>query len=110
MTTDNTQELDEILEKYGEYYHLKQLNRFSDSEMQLNFAEETDIVRAKQAILNWHNKQVEEVLDRLSNALTGSNDFRVEPSVKLYLSVGQIVSIRSAIEAERNKLKESSQR
>ena len=82
-----------------------------------------------QAILDWHNKQVknavvtaednldqywnkeldkqiEGVLDRLSNALTGSNDFRVEPSVKLYLSVGQIVSIRSAIEAERKKLKE----
>ena len=59
----------------------------------------------KPSILDWHNKQVEEVLDRLSNTLTGSNDFRVEPSVKLSLSVGQIVSIRSAIEAERNKAK-----
>ena len=61
---------------------------------------------AKQAILNWHNKQIEGVLDRLSNTLTGSNDFRVEPSVKLRLSVGQIVSVRSVIEGERNKLKE----
>ena len=89
MTTDNTEGLNEIFDKMG-------------------YTKNTDFRKeAIRLITDWHNKQIEAVLDRLSNVLTGSNDFRVEPSAKLYLSVGQIVSIRSAIEAERNKLKES---
>ena len=121
--TDNTQaELDEILEKYGEYYHLKQLNRFSDSEMQLNFAEETDIVRAKQALLDWHNKQVknavvtaEDNLDQywnkeLNKQIEGVLD-RLEGKTKALptwesTSMVDGFDVLSAIEAERNKLKD----
>ena len=54
--TDNTQELDEILA------------RFADGEYSKHWVDERKTytkLEAKQAILDWHNKQVEEVLDRL---------------------------------------------
>ena len=120
MTTDNTQELDEILEKYGEYYHLKQLNRFSDSEMQLNFAEETDIVRAKQALLDWHNKQVKNAVvtaeDNLDQYWNKELNKQIEGVLDRLLEHGEDFTTfgdgsRSVaveyIQAERNKLKES---
>ncbi|QEX10944.1 hypothetical protein F6X56_15075 [Rhodococcus erythropolis] len=71
--------------------------------------DEQNILRDEyqEAISACISKQIEAVLDRLANTLTGSNDFRVEPSAKLYLSVGQIITIRSIIEAERKKLKET---
>ena len=56
MTTDNTQGLDEIMDKIYDlaYEHLPERG----------IAIGTD--RIKQAILDWHNRQVEEVLDRLA--------------------------------------------
>lgn len=36
-------------------------------------------------------------LGEVKNILTGSEDFRVEPGVKLNLSIGQIHTLRSAI-------------
>ena len=51
---------------------------------------------AKQAILNWHNKQVEEVLDRL---LEHGEDFTTFGDGSRSVAV-------EYIEAERNKLKE----
>ena len=47
MTTDNTQELDEILED------------FYDGDIR-----QSDMGKAKQAILDWHNKQVEAVIKK----------------------------------------------
>lgn len=72
--SSNQSELDEILAKHG--------------------AEAGEMTHSlKQAILDWHNKQIEVVLDRLENNIrTGM--------VK--------VSVLDYIEAERNKLKESS--
>ena len=51
---------------------------------------------AKQAILNWHNKQVEEVLDRL---LEHGEDFTTFGDGSRSVAV-------EYIQAERNKLKE----
>ena len=87
MTTDNTQELDEILgfiENYG-------VSASCDG-----FDPHKSRSQAKQAILDWHNKQTLELLDRLA-AQRGilSDPVHGEKSIPL-----------SAIEAERNKLKE----
>lgn len=114
MTTDNTQELDEILR-----HHLKRVyfNGSTDTVARQNgvipndtklgeVQIEVELEQAKQAILDWHNKQIEAVLERLSNILTGSDDFRIEPGVSLDLTIGQIRAIRLVIEAERKKLKE----
>ena len=87
MTTDNTQELDEILgfiENYG-------VSASCDG-----FDPHKSRSQAKQAILDWHNKQVEEVLDRLEVA-----DAKLTDGRNLELD------IPSWVEAERNKLKES---
>ena len=57
------------------------------------------VPEAKQAILDWHNKQVEEVLDRLESE-RDSHDADTGCSDELgYIPL-------SAIQAERNKLKE----
>ena len=52
---------------------------------------------AKQAIIDWHNKQVETVLDRLQVSI---DDGKKSHSMAV---------IRGAIEAEHNKLKEANQ-
>lgn len=58
--------------------------------------------KAKQAILDWHNKQIEAVLDRLRlYAVYGEYD-KAEDNSKQ----GEVVPVM-VIEAERNKLKES---
>lgn len=77
--TDHTQELDEILDDYD--------NAWWDGRR-----------KAKQAILDWNNKQVEEVLDRLSKELVWGGDMGGELSV---------YKVSQVIKAERNKLKES---
>ena len=114
--TDNTQELDGILEKYGEYYHLKQLNRFSDSEMQLNFAEETDIVRAKRALLDWHNKQVKNAVataeDNLDQYWNKELDKQVEEAMaKFHLKKGVKYDVKASdsviVITSTNKINES---
>ena len=67
MNTTNGQELDEILAKtiYDTGAKLTEIGweRWGDN-----------LEEAKQAILNWHNKQVKEVLDRLEqNEMTMFN-------------------------------------
>lgn len=124
MTTDSTQELDEILfeaiEAAATYTHNVT-------------AEEADYIqnKTKQAILDWHNKQMEAyhneltdnekkvwiyaddlekrkaravaaVLDRLLH------EYELDVDSKWFSSSGGMVDLASAIEAERNKLKESS--
>lgn len=51
--TDNTQELDEILEEYVEQWH-------EDGGLTVN-GRITSREKAKQAILDWHNKQIEAI-------------------------------------------------
>ena len=85
--TDNTQELDEILFNlcdlsYASFTTQEEADRVAD---QLDY----DRAEAKQAILDWHNKQVEEVLDRLTVADNISDR-----------------ACSEAIAAERAKLKE----
>ena len=90
MTTDNTQELDEIL------YRFVPSTDYSDKRE----GDPTDCQRAKAAILDWHNKQIEEVLDRLENQV---KSLIRKPDGT---SIGAEYIPLSAIEAERNKLKE----
>lgn len=86
--TDNTQELGEILEKvrYAVYYADYHANH---TQGHINSIIAEHVAEQKQAILDWHNKQVEEVLDRLTVADNISDR-----------------ACSQAIEAERNKLKE----
>ena len=77
--TDNTQELDGILED------------FYDGDIR-----QSDMGKAKYAILDWHNKQIEAVLDRLEAqfveemvVIFGETEFKRQVPL-------------SAIEAERN--------
>ena len=76
--TDNTQELDELFCNAG-------LPHPGEDETSAQF---------KQSLLYWHNKQVEAVLERLSNQTTATF---IAPTSGVPLS---------AIEAECNKLKE----
>lgn len=89
MTTDNTQaELDVL--KYvllKAYYQGKDGEGYSDAQ----------IKQDKQAILDWHNKQVEAVLDRLESQSRRADDCTDDTIV--------VKMIR--VEAERNKLKEA---
>ena len=89
--TDSTQELEVILgfiENYG-------VSASCDG-----FDPHKSRSQAKQALLDWHNKQIEEVLDRLEAQ-------SVEEAVVIFgmTEVKKQVPL-SAIEAERNKLKE----
>ena len=56
--------------------------------------------QTKQDILDWHNKQVEEVLDRLEGRARGAFDY--EADIEEYAE-----DVLTSIEAERNKLKEA---
>ena len=92
--TGNTQELDEIFTKYT-----KQVIDMCHGNRP-DVADES--AKAKQAILDWHNKQIEEVLDRL---LVASNYTDRQFSENPQLCLGKR-DVQLAIEAERNKLKE----
>lgn len=81
MTTDKTQELDKIIDKIYDlaYDHL------SDRGIAIG------TVRIKRAILDWHNNQVEALLDRLESMAA------YDPS-----GSSPVINQRQ-IEAERNK-------
>ena len=59
----------------------------------------SELDEAKQAILDWHNKQTLELLDRLLH------EYELDVDSKWFSSSGGMVDLASAIEAERNKLK-----
>lgn len=60
--TDNTQELDRILNNYGlEIHHFKLYEPSAEWDAERH--------KAKQALLDWHHKQIEEVLDRLDKSM-----------------------------------------
>ena len=96
--TGNTQELDEIFTKYT-----KQVIDMCHGNRP-DVADES--AKAKQAILDWHNKQVEEVLDRIEATKTiykarAHNDKGVLTTMIVTTAIPL-----DAIQAERNKLKE----
>ena len=86
----NTQELDGIMDKIYDlaYDHLPERG----------IAIGTD--RIRQAILDWHNRQVEAVLDRIEKQATIITSLSGEKAGTVDLT---------AIEVERNKLKEATQ-
>lgn len=91
--TDNTQELDEILD------HLMQYS-FDYGRGTIPISENPPLIearKAKRALLDWNNKQVEKMLDRL---LEHGEDFTTFGDAGLSVAV-------EYIEAERNKLKEA---
>ncbi len=90
--TDNTQELDEILDKFG-------WTCVADGGDGYGLQNE-DVSEAKQAILDWHNKQVEELLDRLEAQWGETIDNTLGKPIRI-----KFVSV-SAIQAERAKLEE----
>lgn len=86
-------ELDEILQNHFRGYAARSFPEYQDnaSEVWNNSVE-----KAKQAILDWHNKQIEEVLDRLVRQGTAGVGLMGDTYIPL-----------SAIEAERSKLNPS---
>lgn len=66
-------------------------------------------IELTKAILDWHNKQVEEVLDRLLDGTTTIH-LDTQPNNPVEGKIEPMLfktEIKAAIEAERNKLKES---
>ena len=108
--TDNAQELDELLNHLMQYsYDYGSGNIPTSENPPLIIARQT-----KRALLDWHNKQVEEVLDRLESSSFGIKQY-IEvsqyPARSVYepehiAAIHKVVPL-SAIEAGRNKLKES---
>lgn len=87
--TDNTQELDDLLDIHDNLVLLRKAAGDDTHELR-----ET----TKQAIIDWHNKQVEEVLNELDSCRNTHNvDAGCDDEV-LFIPY-------SALEAERNKLK-----
>ena len=86
--TDNTQELDEILGHWVKGY----INGSAGGFYVTN--------QTKQDILDWHNKQIEEVLDRLECRARGAFDY--EADIEEYAE-----DVLTSIKAELNKLKEA---
>ena len=85
------QELDEILGRWIKGYINGSASKFYVTN------------QTKQDILDWHNKQIEEVLDRLS-AVSSYTDKQFSENPQLCLGKRDV---QLAIEAERNKLNKS---
>ena len=87
--TDNTQELDEILDFIENYGVSASCDGFDPHKSRS---------QAKQALLDWHNKQIEAVLDRI--------EARKEQTIYADFESGSVEGWTgvpvSAIEAERN--------
>lgn len=103
---DNTQELDEILRVAFEAGY------YSNNGHKDGMYGETRFKECKQAIIDWNNKQVEVVLDRLeSKGLNEDGGSRYVNTPDGYVAATAWSEaqdrVERAIEAERNKLKES---
>ena len=80
--TNYNERLDEIFDKMG-------------------YTKNTDFRKdAIRLITDWHNKQTLELLDRLSH------EYELDVDSKWFSSSGGMVDLASAIEAERNKLRQ----
>lgn len=96
--TDNTQaELDEQIKEFVlDIWHLALDEGYGTSERRSKLVVEREN-EFLQATLDWHNKQVEELLDRLEKEINTGRTFTND-----YV-------ISEAIETERNKLKKASE-
>ena len=108
--TDNTQELDEILIRFGvsiaEYANFG--SPFNSDDENIAGAEalyQTSLQEAKQAILDWHNKQVEEAIYGFHGFVMEADIIR--PEVDQAFNYGRLHRAIDDYIAERNKLKES---
>ena len=95
--TDNTQELDEILGNLDHYN--------SVYEPSLAMEVYPELRAAKQAILDWHKKQVEVIIEATYNNLPSLDKLTVGNAMSDGYDQG-VEAFRDAIQAERNKLKE----
>ena len=86
MTTDNTQELDEILDEFLTDIYMNN-EHFAANQEALDKTKEEPM----QAILDWHNKQTLELLDRLAIEVRASD----------------YIGIAETIQSERNMLNKS---
>lgn len=90
--------LDEILDTLAE--------KSADSDSRLGYVDAYEFAQeAKQAIIDWHNKQIGAVL--IGFAKEADTEYSRSEIDKWLFSLGAIVH-EAVIEAERNKLKESS--
>ena len=104
--TDNTQELDEQISDILAAIYLagteNGLGRQLTDHAEIMHRKEAFInanpasTEAKRAIIDWHNKQIEEVLDRLESQSRRADDCTDDTLVVKMIRVGD----------ERNKLKE----
>ena len=86
--TDNTQELDVILNEVRYASWSMGLQSSSQEDLHSSSNNSRGTSEAKQAILDWHNKQVGVVLDRLAIEVRASD----------------YIGIAETIQSERNKL------
>ena len=107
MTTDNTQaELDEILENvFMSGLGIAGADDINpeDKDTAILNTQKHYVAEAKQAILDLQNKQIEEVLDRLELSMGGKTIVDTPEGWRRFFER----HVHGAIEAERNKLKES---
>lgn len=97
----DTKTLDEILDRFGSEV-IEAYLMASKSRAAADLSLVSCLNEAEQAILDWHNKQTLELLDRLSAVSSYTDkEFRENPQSCLGKR-----DVRLAIEAERNKLKE----
>ncbi len=110
--TDNTQELDEILDMVFECNSDDETPNDSVRNYRTLVLHDSELQplqdQAKQSLLDWHNKQIEEVLDRLKvptiNDVFPSKPYDGKNTLKDMVAV--VNHYEGLIEAERNKLKE----
>ena len=97
--TDNTQELDEILDFIENYGVSASCDGFDPHKSRS---------QAKQALLDWHNKQIEAVLDRLESQSRRADDCTDDTLVVKMIRVGaERDRLNSSKSTPFNKLKES---
>ena len=96
--TEQDKELDEILDYFLTDIYMNN-EHFAANQEALDKTKEEPM----QAILDWHNKQVEELLDKLETSMRGKTIVDTAEGWQEFVRK----HVNGAIEAERNKLKES---
>jgi len=96
----NVKTTKELLEKDGSYNPPLSFDEKLDEILE-RFDVEHDYLEAKQAIIEWHSKQVDEVLDRLDKQINWNKHDMGELGKFI-----RTVYAHNAIQAERAKLKE----
>ena len=101
--TDNTQELGEILDEFLTDIYMNN-EHFAANQEALDKTKEEPM----QAILDWHNKQIEAVLDRLESQSRRADDCTGDTLVVKMIRVGaERDRLNPSKSTPFNKLKES---